>query len=323
MPIINFPPTFDLNYYRKSYPELRNFPDEILMEHYKKFAIEHGLSTCAYDQREPIQKILQNAINHYHLKTLEISPWDNPFIKGESVKYFDTMDAETLKNQALGASRSFNDVPNKIDFVSPNGDLSVINEKFDVAFSSHVIEHCPNLVEHFQNVSKILNKGGLYILIVPDKRYCFDHYHSESTITEVLDAFFAKRKFPRLADVINSAYTVTHNDPVRHWMGEHGERYGYRTTFLEPDLKVEIMDEYFFDDGQEISQEKLLKLVEKYVKALKKGEYISTHNWRLTPDSFGYIVNLLNKLGFIDLTIYRLCHTVWGRLEFIAMLEKA
>ncbi|MBQ9496621.1 MAG: methyltransferase domain-containing protein [Selenomonadaceae bacterium] len=322
MPIISFSPEFDANYYRNSYPELNVFPDSILNEHYARFAVEQGHSTCIYDRRECFQKILQDTIDAHELKALEISPWDNAFLYGKNVKYFSVEDAETLRKSALEAGRHHNKLPERIDFLSPNGDLSVVDETFDIVFSSHVIEHCPDLVEHLHGVSRILNKGGLYILFIPDKRYCFDHYNSESTISEVIDAFANDRKIPRLADVINIAYTLTHNNSVLHWLGEHGERYGYRNTPLAADLKVEVMGEYFFDDGKGISREKFLPLIEKYSEALAQGKYISTHNWRFTPDSFRYIINLLNALEFIDLPLYRCCHTIWGRQEFLAMLEK-
>lgn len=323
MAIFTPPPTFDLNYYRQAYPELNFFPDEILREHYKRFAVEQGHSTCIYDRREYLQVMLQNTINDNHFSVLEISPWDSPFLRGETVKYFETMNAEDLRKATVGVQRNLDTLPEKIDFVGAKGDLSVVNETFDIVFSAHVIEHCPDLVEHFQNVSRILNPGGLYIMIVPDKRYCFDYYHSESTISEIIDAFVAERKIPTLADVINFSYTRTHNNPVLHWLGEHGERYGYRKTPpVERDAKTEILGEYFFDEGQGVSCEKFFQLVEKYAEALEKGAYISAHNWRFTPDSFGYIINMLNKLNFINLPLYRLCQTIWGRQEFVAMLEK-
>lgn len=322
MPIISFSPEFDTDYYRNSHAELNRFPDSILNEHYARFAVEQGRSTCVYDRRECLQKILQDMIDAHELKALEISPWNKPFLAGATVKYFGTEEPEALRASAVGFGLNPEKVPNKIDFVSPNGDLSVVDETFDIVFSSHVIEHCPDLVEHLHGVSRILNKGGLYILAIPDKRYCFDHYHPESTISEVIDAFANDRKIPRLADVINIAYTLTHNNSVLHWLGEHGERYGYRNTPLAADLKVEVMGEYFFDDGKGISREKFLPLIEKYSEALAQGEYISAHNWRFTPDSFRYIINLLNALEFIDLPLYRCCHTIWGRNEFLAMLEK-
>ena len=322
MSIINFPPAFDLNYYRKAYPELNIFTDGVLIEHYKKFAIEHGHSTCIYDRQDYLQSMLQNIADTTNFKILEISPWDNPFLHGRNVKYFDATNADTLKKTSKAANRPFNNIPAKIDFVSQNGDLSVVDETFDLVVSVHFVEHCPDLVKHFQNVGRILNSGGLYILVIPDKRYCFDYYHSESTFSEVIDAFVNKRKIPRLADVINLACTYTHNNATLHWLGNHGERYGYRNTALESDLNIEVMGEYFFDDGKGINREKLFRLIEKYAQALKTGKYISTHNWRFTPDSFGYIVNLLDALGFIELSLYRLCHTIWGRHEFVAILEK-
>ena len=295
----------------------------MLREHCRRFAIEQGHSTCFYDRREFLQAALQRLIDESHFKTLEISPWHNPFLRGDSVKYFGVENSEALKKSAAEFGLPLDKIPEKIDFVGANGDLSVINETFNIVFSSHVIEHCPDLVEHLRGVGRILNKGGVYILIIPDKRYCFDYYHSESTLSEVLDAFAGRRKISRLADVMNLAYTSTHNNAVLHWLGIHGERYGYRKTpHVESDARVEIMGEYFFDDGKGASLEKLSHMVEKYSEALANEKYISTHNWRFTPDNFRYIFDMLNELRLVDLKIYRLCHTIWGRQEFIAMLEK-
>ena len=322
MAIINPPPAVDLNYYRRAYLELNDFPNEVLQEHCKRFAVKQGHSTCPYDHSKYLKILLQKAIDDNGLKALEISPWDNPFLRGDNVKYFGMEDAAALRKSAVEAGRCNNNVPNKIHFVSPTGDFGVVNETFDIVFSSHVIEHCPDLIEHLRNVGKILNAGGVYVLIVPDKRYCFDYYHSESTITEVIDAFANERKIPRLADVINQGYTCTHNNAMLHWLGYHGERFGYRKTQLAPDLKVEIMGEYFQDDGEGVDIQEFTHLVKRYSEALVQGKYISTHNWRFTPDSFGYIVNMLNKLELIRLPLFRLCHTLWGQQEFVAMLEK-
>ena len=323
MPVIEPPPEFDLDYYRQTLIDEKIAFDETWSEEqFKQYALRYGHSTCAYDRREYLQKILLDVINARGLTALEISPWDRPFLHGEHVKYFDAFDAETLRKTAAAASRHANNVPAKIDFVSPKGDLGVVNEKFDIVFSSHVIEHCPDLVEHFRQVSRLLNQGGVYVLIVPDKRYCFDYYHPESTISEVIDAAVSKRKIPRLADVINLGFTRTHNSAKLHWRGNHGERYGYRNTPLAADLKVEVMGEYFADNGEDNRREKILRLIEKYSDALERGEYISTHNWRFTPENFRYIVHMLNDLKFIDLPLYRCCNTVWGRQEFVAVLEK-
>lgn len=43
---------------------------------------------------------------------------------------------------------------------------------------------------------------------------------------------------------------------------------------------------------------------------------------KLTREIFQHIINQLSELKFINLSLYRLCDTVWGRQEFIAMPEK-
>ena len=268
----------------------------MLAEHCRRFAVEQGRSTCFYDRREFLQVALQKLVDDAHLKVLEISPWDNPLLRGDNVKYFGMEDSESLRKSAVEANRPFHHVPEKIHFISPTANLDIVDETFDIVTSSHVIEHAPDLVGHLQSVSRLLNKGGVYVLIIPDKRYCFDYYRSESTITDVIDAFAAQRKNPRFADVMD--FTCTHNYAILHWFGEHGK------------------------NQQETNREKLLQQAEKYSEAVKNDEYINAHNWRFTPDSFGYIIDLLNKLTLIDLPLFRLCHTIWGRQEFIAMLEK-
>ena len=52
------------------------------------------------------------------------------------------------------------------------------------------------------------------------------------------------------------------------------------------------------------------------------GGYIDVHSWQFTPHSFEKIINGLYSLGMIDFSVHRLCQTVWGRLEFVAVLKK-
>ena len=306
MAILTPPPSFDLNYYKATHPELQIFGDNIAAEHCRRFAVEQGHSTCFYDRSEVLKKTLQEAVDKYSLHVLELSPWDNPFLTGANVKYFAVTDAETLKKTAVEESRPFANTPEKIHFVSPTGDLGVVDETFDIVFSSHVIEHTPDLVRHFPAIRRILNRGGLYILIVPDKRYCFDHFNAETTIADVLDAFVSERKTARLADFISTSFTRAHNYGFPHWFGDHGNRCGYRNEPPDDSL-VKLLGESSHED-----RATLLRLIEKYNDSLKRGEYVDAHNWRFTPDSFGYIVDMLNKLNFIDMPLYRLCHTVWA-----------
>ena len=110
---IDFPPSFDINYCRASYPQMTDFSDEELTKYFLQIAEEEGISTCIYDKREFMQPLLQEIINKYALKVLEIGPFDNPFVVGNSVKYFDVLDEESLKKRAKKHNRHFNRIPSK------------------------------------------------------------------------------------------------------------------------------------------------------------------------------------------------------------------
>ena len=51
-----------------------------------------------------------------------------------------------------------------IDYVSENGDLSIITDKFDMILSAHLIEHQICLIKHLQNIENLLNADGYYIV---------------------------------------------------------------------------------------------------------------------------------------------------------------
>ncbi|MBQ7628723.1 MAG: methyltransferase domain-containing protein [Selenomonadaceae bacterium] len=293
---IDFPPAFDIDYYKNQYPELNGHSNEVVAEHARRYAEEQGHSTCIYDRSEYLKALLAHIINQTHAKVLEIGPFDNPFCVGESVKYFDIFDAETLKESAAKANRPFKNTPKKIHYVDPNGDISIIDEKFDIVFSSHCIEHQPDLVAHLNNVANILNDGGFYVLVIPDKRYCFDHFRQETALFEVLDASVNKRTLHSFKSLAESGYFLTHNNSVLHWIGQHGTL--------------------------DVAQESFAKTQKKYEESVKGGGYVNAHAWCFTPRNFGSIINDLKKFNLINLELHRLCHTIWGRFEFCAVLKK-
>lgn len=219
---VYFPPAFDINYYRNSYPELNGKSDEIVTEHYRRYAEERGHTACLYDRSEYLRAMINKLIKENPVKVLEIGPYDNPSLFGETVKYFDIYDSETLKALAEKNNRPVKKTLDKIHYVESNGDLSIVNEKFDIVFSSHCIEHQPNLLKHLQNVEDILVEGGVYVLVIPDKRYCLDHFRKGTTIFEVLDAAVENRSLHTFKNVSENLYGYTHNNPILHWLDEHG-----------------------------------------------------------------------------------------------------
>jgi SAM-dependent methyltransferase len=225
---------------------------------------------------------------------LEIGPFDRPSLKGTAVRYFDLQSQEGMRARAAKeATRNPEGCP-FIHFASATGDLSVVDEQFDVVFSSHCIEHQPDLIRHLRQVERILRPGGRYFLIVPDKRFCFDHFLPESQPEQVLAA--KGRSLHTQEAITKHAFRTTHNFDVLHWLGIHGR----------PGRGLAGAQSRNEDTTQRISA----------------GEYVDVHAWQFTPASFHMIVQELFDQQEIYLQPTRVHNTGFGMIEFMAVLTR-
>jgi len=231
--------------------------------------------------------------------TLEIGPYFHPVVKGPNARYFDVFDTEELKRRA-------DEDPNPIvtadtvpdmHYSDPHGDITTIPETFSEVFSSHCLEHQPDLISHFEKVYDLLEPGGRYIAFVPDKRFCFDHFSPYSSVGDVLLASAEKRTRHTLASVINLIAGRTHNDAPRHWAGDHADP-DYMTGY--PDRITTALE--IFDDAN--------------------GGYIDCHAWRFKPDSFAETCDVLYRLGRMRLRLVEVGDTRQNTQEFTVILVK-
>lgn len=227
---------------------------------------------------------------------LEIGPFCNPALVGTHVRYFDVLDSDGLAERARKLGKGSDRRPETIHYVSASGDLSVVAETFRAVFSSHCIEHQPDLVRHLQQVSALLQDDGRYFLIIPDKRYCFDHFLPESSIARVLEAHTSARRIHDIQSVIEHRALITHNDAARHWRGDHGAPFGVQDT----ERCKAALDEY----------------------SAANGRYIDVHAWQFTPDSFRLIMDSLWALGLTDLVVERIHPTLRSTLQFFVVLRR-
>jgi predicted SAM-dependent methyltransferase len=300
----DFPPELDLSYYRRYYPDLTSFSDEELAQHYATYGRGEGRRANVITDRFQFVAVMPSKG-----PVLEIGPFCNPSVLGPRVRYFDVLDQQGLISRArrigrelrrLAAKRlrswrlDIRKVP-KIDFVSPTGDLSVVNKRFKVIISSHCLEHQPDLIRHLRLVHDLLRDGGFYFIMIPDKRYCFDHFISESTMADIIDAHLAGRSVHTAKSVIEHVALTTHNDPQRHWKGDHGQSRAF-------DVKA------------------LQNAVNTFQAA--NGSYIDVHAWQFTPDSFRDIVSTLGAIGYVQLVVERVYSTLNGSSEFFAILRR-
>jgi hypothetical protein len=169
----------DLTFYRRVHADLRRFGDDRLIRHFNTHGRTEGRIASPAAHRAGFLAMIPK-----DRPILELGPFFAPTMTGESVRYFDVLDQEQLRSRARYMGLPDERSPH-IDFVSPTGDLSIVTDKFDTV-SSHCVEHQADLGKHLIDVASILNMGGRYYLLIPDKRYCFDHFLGESTITDVL-----------------------------------------------------------------------------------------------------------------------------------------
>jgi predicted SAM-dependent methyltransferase len=249
-------------FYRALHGDLHVLTDTQLIEHYHLFGEDEG--RCAHPFC--FTDLLLSSITPAE-DVLEIGPYVNPTIRGARVRYFDVLDSAGLIARA--AAIGFPDqVAPMIDYVSPTGDLAIVDENaFDVVFSCHCIEHVPDLIRHLDGVARILRAGGRYIIMIPDKRFCHDHYMNESTVADVIQAHHEHRVTHNLAAFIEGSAFATHNDPKRHWIGDHG----IQKVFEEPNVIQTAIQNYIEADGR----------------------YTDMHAWRFTPRGFRDMITQL------------------------------
>lgn len=228
-------------------------------------------------------------------KGIEIGPFANPQLHGPNVKYLDVLTSEQLKQRALALGMDPEKVPH-ISYISNQNGFPDIPEMFDYALSCHSIEHQPDLVKHLNQVEKILLPGGKYFLIIPDKRYCFDHYLAESTFVDIVGAFLEQRIVHTAKSVIEHRALTTHNDPVAHFSGNHGD----------------ILSN---------QHQRVLQAISEFRNA--SGSYIDVHAWQFVPESFTELIVNLNALGLTSFKITNIWNTPINNLEFFVTLTNA
>lgn len=280
----------DLNFYKNNNVDLEKYSDLQLIEHYSSYGCNEGRQAAALASRENLLKAIE-----VHRSVLEIGPFCAPTITSPNTKYMDIMSKSQLTERAIKIGIAVDKIPN-IDFVSPTGSLAPIEEKFDAIFSSHCIEHQPNLVKHLNEVEDHLNPGGCYYMIIPDKRFCFDANLPHSKISDIIAAHYENPKTHSLSSVIEHRALTTHNDAIKHWSEKSTDIY------------------------REINIEKIKSAIIEYQSA--KGGYIDVHAWQFTPISFKQNMTILAELGLINFSNISVYGTPHLRLEFVAVLTK-
>lgn len=267
---------------RDHHADLRPLTDRELIEHWVSWGEKEGRVGSPAALREHFLPLAKGAFS------LEVGPFNCPALRGDSVRYLDVLDASALKSRAIEIGLDATECPETIHYAN----FEQVEEVFDVVLSSHNIEHHPDFIGHLNDVERVLKPDGVFMVIIPDKRYCFDHFLPESSIADILEA--RSRKSHTLKSVIEHLAMTGHNETLAYWEGRAGPA---------PDPMARL-------------EEALNKFED------AKGAYIDVHAWQFTPRSFEAIVSMLSRLGLTSLRPHRVYATPYGRHEFTAVLSR-
>lgn len=227
---------------------------------------------------------------------IEIAPWFSPIApksEGYNVKTLDVFDTEELR---LRCSKDPNisaniDAIEVVDFVAAASNIDEIVAsldrlgQYDYIISSHNFEHLPDPITFLQASARVLKKGGFLTMAIPDKRYTFDRWRSISNTSDLLKAFYEKRKKPSLFQWFN------------HTMS-------------------------FYDAKSNALKTSLVKTFASLQSMLSIGhdEYLDVHVFTYTPQSFELIINELIAVDLISFDVVEIVER--GGFEFFVHLRK-
>lgn len=284
---LELPLEFDPVWYRKMRPYIR-LNDEGLRLEFEKFGKKAGVPGSPFCFRENILSVFRK-ING---PILEIGPGHAPDFIGDNVRYLDIVRQEELQ-------KLYPELPDRnggapvITWLIQDLAEDKITAKFDLVYSAHNFEHQTNPIMHINSVARILNEGGFFLAVIPDRNYTFDYYRQNSTLVDILDASKSQVRHNLRSTLLSR--TTTHNDSVRHWFGDHGES--------------KLSDDW---------------IIERYNKAQSESEeFSSQHVMTFDSDSFKEIFGLLSDKKLLDLNLLRVYNTPFLRNEFVAVFQKS
>jgi hypothetical protein len=285
------PLEFDPNFYRMLHDEVQKLSDEEALAHYNEIGRASGAIGSPAAHRAGFLQALPR-----HADIIEIKPSTKPAILGPNVKYFDLYNKNDLIDRARQTGSPIEN-PVDIDFVSPADELHILPEySFDFMFSSHEIQRSPDLVRHLIDASRTLRSVGWYFLIIPDKRYCFDHFLEVSSLEDVIRAHEERRTSHAVRSIFQHHALTTHSDPIAHWRDWHEDPNA--SEFRDRAIRaMRVADE-------------------------ARGKCLDINAWQFTPESFRKIIDELGDRKLIDFRIERVYDTVWSQYEFMVVLRK-
>jgi SAM-dependent methyltransferase len=235
---------------------------------------------------------------------LEIGPLHNTSVRREhgDVRYLDVFDRDQLlKNYEAHPQVDPDRIP-EIDYALFDGDrVRTIPEavgaetRFDWVMASHVIEHVPDVIGWLQQIAEVTVDGGRLVLVVPDRRYCFDVHRPGTTVGQMLQAHELGETVPSVRAVFDYKRGHAYTQAADVWRGRPP---GYETRIHDLDTVLE------------------------QVEKARAGEYVDAHVWAFTPDTLLEQLIELRDIGVSEWVVQCYTATKRNENEFFMVLRR-
>jgi len=230
---------------------------------------------------------------------LEIGPSHRPVApkrKGFNVKILDHLSAEGLREKYRGHGVEIGAIED-VDYVWSGEPISELvgNQRFGWIIASHLIEHTPDLLGFLNECEKILADNGVLSLVIPDKRYCFDHFRELSSLARIIDAHIVNTSSHTPGTAADYFLNVTKKGGDIAWKDGHRGKYEFVHSLQDAMAAMQHA---------------------------KLGEYIDLHAWCFVPSSFRLLIEDLYALGLIQFRELIFFDTV-GHEFFISLGKNA
>jgi hypothetical protein len=222
----------------------------------------------------------------------------SPLVTWQEVDTFDVLTHEELVLRSISEGGPSHLIP-EVTWIGPEASNRYIQAKYDLILSSHVVEHQIDLIAHFQNIDSLLHAGGYYAALIPDHRYCFDHFNLPSTIIDVLMAHIVQDGNHSLKNFLEDRLTTGHNETIRYWKKDIGFPKMTGKSFSE-----------------------VLDIVAEYRSMISKEIYVDVHAWKFTDKTFIDIFLKLKEMELISLNLVKIEPVKHGNNEFWILFRK-
>ncbi|HEY3783307.1 MAG TPA: methyltransferase domain-containing protein [Fimbriimonadaceae bacterium] len=234
------------------------------------------------------------------VRALEFGPADRPWIPRTTpgVRYIDHLSTEDLrKKMAVSPLYKPEDLCD-IHFVNDGRPLKEILgdwTNIDLIAASHVVEHVPDLLGWFQDLSSVLAADGHVMLAVPNKRQSFDFLRRVTSLEDVIVTNLERRKKPSAHSILEQIALSTANAGSNVWNEETDHSKLTRTATYQWAIKVASEN------------------VDQQVK------YFDAHVSVFTPYSFVQLLAGLTENGGLPLELERVQE---NGFEFLVVLKR-